>query len=220
MRISKSIILIAIYFLTPFSFAGRLLQFEYPSLLIFKSQAGVYGYYRSTLPEVSGIRKSPIECRFFFYSKGRPAIESGKYFADVFLTEGAFSKRNKSSDTFASIYHQDSTWFIQVQQQDASCDGAAGWDFRLGPNDRDVTRFDVTVNTGAMYLRLALKKEKILPHWKSISSQAIKNLNPGDVVAVTKEEFMFSKVRWLSPETGEIIEGWVRTETLVNPFPD
>lgn len=198
------------------SFAGTLFEFEYPSLLILESKGELYGYYGSTLPKVEGVRPHSVQCRFFFYSKGVKAKE--QYLANVFYTDGSFDVRRKPTDSPASIFRRDTRWIIQMQHQDASCDTAAGWNFRLDPDDSDVTKFEVAKSSEALFLRLIIKKSNILIRERGFAFSGI-SLVPGDVVVVDNEENGFSKVRFFNSEKNEAAMGWIRSKFLVNPFP-
>lgn len=219
-RISRRTFSLLLLLLASFAHAGVLLQFEYPALLILESKDGIYGYYGSTLSSVDEIRPRPVECKFFLYSAGKSSKAAVRYSAKVFFTEKSFVKRKKSYDGTASIFRQDSDWVIQMQRQDAGCDSAAGWNFRLGPNDREVTKFEVTGSVNAIYLRLVVKKANLFFRRGENFSQSRKFLVPGDVVAILDEEKDFSNIRFLNSRTNQTIEGWVRTEALVNPFPN
>lgn len=219
MRINKLILLLVVFLSANFAHAGVLLQFEYPTLLILESKDRVYGYYGSVLPKVSGVRPYSVECRFFFYSTDKSSGIDVKYPAKAFLTRNSFEEREKSIDSPASIFRRGSSWIVQMRHQDAGCDSAAGWNFRLGPDDQEVMRFEVIGSVSAFYLRLVIKKANIFSRGKSFTSSRV-FLVPGDVVAVVDEEEGFSKIRFLNSKSNQTTEGWVKTETLVNPFPN
>lgn len=201
---------------TGLSFAGTLFEFEYPALLILESKDELYGYYGSTLPRVQGVRPHPAQCRFFFYSKNGRAKE--QYSGNVFSTNGSFGVRRKPIDSPALIFRRNSNWIIQMRHQDASCDTGAGWNFRLGPDDPDVTKFEVVRSSDALFLRLIAKKANLLIRKAGYASSGI-SLVPGDVVVVDAEESGFSKVRFLSSQKNEVATGWIESRFLVNPFP-
>jgi hypothetical protein len=219
MIISKRILLFFAFLPINFAHAGVLLQFEYPALLILESKDKVYGYYGSALPKVSGVRPYPVECRFFFYSTDKSSGVNVQYPAKAFLTKNSFEEREKSIDSPASIFHRNSGWIIQLRRQDAGCDSAAGWNFRLGPDDQEVMQFEVIGSVNALYLRLVIKKASIFNRGKSFASSRV-FLVPGDVVAVVDEKEGFSKIRFMNSKSNQTIEGWVKAETLVNPFPN
>lgn len=216
MRISRLLFTLLGLWAAGLSSAGTLFEFEYQALLIIESKDKLYGYYGSTLPKVQGVRPHPAQCRFFFYSKNGRGEE--QYSANVFYTNGSFGVRRKSIDSPALIFRRNSNWIIQMRHQDASCDTAAGWNFRLDPDDPDVTKFEVVRSSEALFLRLIAKKANLLIRKTGFALSGI-SLVPGDVVVVDAEESGFSKVRFLNAQENKVATGWVESKFLVNPFP-
>ncbi|WP_295977226.1 hypothetical protein [uncultured Variovorax sp.] len=199
------------------SSAGTLFEFEYPALLILEAKDKVYGYYESTLPKVEGVRPHAAQCKFFFYSTSKKAKE--QYLAHIFYTKSSFDRRKNLIDSPATIFRRDSDWIIQMQHQDASCDTAAGWNFRLDPDDSDVTTFEVARTSTALSLRLITKKEIIRIRERGSALSKI-SLSPGNVVVVDEEKNELSKIRFFNSVKNEEVTGWIRSKFLANPFPN
>jgi hypothetical protein len=193
--------------------AGTLLEFDNNSLIAEISNEQIHGYY-GYIHQIN-----PFSCVFFFDAKtSNDKVKK----IEGYITDSTYKLRNQDLDSTGSIFiNKTGDWIIQFDHApDPGCINV-GDSFREGPDDSSPMQFTIKKRTNILGIRLVNSKRSFFYiQTDGAFSKQKRFLTASDVVVVFKEKSGFSYVRYRNPRSTRITTGWIRTQDLVNPYPD
>jgi hypothetical protein len=207
----KITIVFGLFISTTASNAASLYIFDTPLIYAIKKNGKIFGYYSS-----SG-RDS--QCQFLFRQVGNKKNTSFPILA--YETDNANLGEAQEIKSNGRIYIEGNQWTIQMGDEHLSgCSYKSVFpDFSPSPKDNGANKFKVIEIVPAQSIKI-LKDKHVLHDQINGTYKASKaHLTDGDIVTVLKEERNFSLVRYTNPDTTQIIQGWIKSNCLINPFP-
>jgi len=200
------------------AFAGTLLIFDNPRLVVLESGGEIVGYY--------GTHDRTSSCGFFFSTikeEGRSSefdrtlprpIETHVLAGPVY----DYSHRDSPFDIPGKLFQGPKGWMLQTSEIQAGCNNASGT-FEYGPDDLRAAWYFPVKKMPAINIRI-IGRRTFLYVLRGGKLSATKSfLTGGSAVAIIDRRRCFSNIRFVHPSTGKIAIGWVHTADLLNPFP-
>ncbi len=211
--------------LAPIAFSANLLQFDIGGLIITRTSAGrISGYYvgRSDESYISKKGDAIHVCQFLFHG---PLID--KNTARLSAWEVALIPPAENRRVSGAIYIQDDQWIIQFRPIPNGCRSKPDGDlFAVRSSSIDDATPTEEQGLHAKFLKatptLGIRVSKIAAPIKlepSSASSTIQEATLGDIFVAFRSQGKYSYVRHIDGETGRIVEGWLETTTLSDPFP-
>jgi hypothetical protein len=209
--------------LTTPGFAGQAILFDDASLVGYRDDGRIYGFYDA--------RNERFSCSFLFFQDGRESQSpnaQGYTDTDLFTfvpgnSSFEFSNRDKTFDIKGDLYRREDQWVIRTSTGQAGCENATGgFIFNLG--SKEASRYHVTGEIRAIGIRL-VKNKTLLYDYRGGRCLATKSyLTRWDAVVLLATRDRFSLVRYSDPRLnvrsyGRTTNGCVRSADLVDPFP-
>jgi hypothetical protein len=210
---------------TSTAFPTELLQFDSEGLIITRTSTGkIVGYYvgRSDESYISKKGEAIHVCQFLFQGS---LIDKGE--AKLSAWEVSLVPPQENRRVSGAIYIADDQWIVQFDPIPNGCRSKPDGD--LFAVRGSTTEHVVPTQEQGLHAKL-LKTTQILGIRVSKSNASIKleprdaskivqETTPGDVFITVRSQGKYSRVRHIDGETGRIVDGWIKTAELADPFP-
>ncbi|MGM9485720.1 hypothetical protein [Ideonella sp. YS5] len=221
----RLVALLVLSTLNSIAFAANLLQFDVGGLVITRTSTGnISGYYvgRSDESYISKKGDAIHVCQFLFHG-----LLIDKSEAKLSAWEVALIPPQENRRASGAIYIQDDRWIIQFRPIPNGCRSKPDGDqFAVRsssiddatPTEEQGLHAKLMRTTPVLGIRVSKTRApiKIKP---SAASKIIQEAAPGDIFVTFGSQGKYSRIRHIDGETGRIVEGWMETAALVDPFP-
>lgn len=193
--------------------ASTIYTFGSPNLHAIKTDDRLMGFF-SSLARGSG-------CIFFFYQtenkfKSRIPIR-------IYETDGKFPDSTSNNDANGEIYVNGDNWTLRSNNLNAGCTMKANIvfpDFAAPEDERKSNTFKVTKKFNGLAIKILDNKHYIYREINNSFVEQKSYLVNGDIVIVLAEKGEYSFVQYTNPMTTKITKGWIKSQSIVSPFPD
>jgi hypothetical protein len=211
--------------LTSIAFPANLLQFDVGGLIITRTSSGkISGYYvgRSDESYISKKGDAIHVCQFLFHG---PLVEKGA--AKLSAWEVALIPPAENRRVSGAIYIENDQWIIQFRPIPNGCRSKPDGDLfavrsssiaDTAPIEEQGLHAKLLKTTPALGIRVSKAKAPIKLE-PSAASRTIQEAALGDIFVALKSYGKYSYIRHIDGETGRIVEGWLETAALSDPFP-
>ncbi|VWC83716.1 hypothetical protein BLA50215_01404 [Burkholderia lata] len=202
--------------------AGEAFVFGSTNLIGFSDGVNIFGVYDA--------ENEKFSCSFLFFGGEADSSMIDDYKDTKVLTfvpgeeSLKFTDRSKFFDIPANLYRSGDEWVIRTKRSQAGCENAAGT-FIFDIDDDRTEHYVVTNKIPAIGIRLVMNKSNLYDYENGRFVRRKGYLVNRNVVVSLRQIGLFSFVRFINPRidtknAGQVTTGWVRTENLVNPFPE
>jgi hypothetical protein len=211
--------------LTSIAFPTNLLQFDAEGLIITRTSTGkIDGYYvgRSDESYISKKGDAIHVCQFLFHGS---QIDKGK--AKLSAWEVSLIPPQENKRVSGAIYINDDQWMVQFYPIPNGCRSKPDGD-RFAVRSSTIEHTVPTQQQG-LHAKLLNKTQiigiRVLKEKASVkaeprdTSKTVQEATPGDVFITIRSKGKYSRVRHIDGESSRVVDGWIRTAALVDPFP-
>lgn len=211
------------------AFAASLLTFDKYNFSVVRDKKDISGYYvgQSHKSNKSKDETIPRDCIFIFKKM------HGEWPITIWVVPQPVERWDLSPYTEGRIHIDDNLWTINLSDRPNNCASKPDGDQFLTPvlspkdlinpfpsnQENSGAKFTVTRSTPAIGIRWTTEAATIFHFVNRIFNETNTSLPVAQPVTLIKMRGKFSLVRHVNPANGEITNVWVKTSTLVNPFP-
>ncbi|HDR9485241.1 TPA: hypothetical protein QDB99_004505 [Burkholderia aenigmatica] len=226
LNLSKSVVLILVFFAQiVMARAGEVIIFNDPNLIGFDDGRRVVGMYDA--------ENEKFSCKFLFlagdsHDAGSVMDDGYKNIKMLTFLPGEksmkFPDRDKFFDVPANLYRRDDEWVIKTDTGQAGCENDTGT-FTFDVNFIGAVHYFEEKKISALGIRIINRRSTFYDYNDGRFIARKGYLVNRNLVVALRQVGQFSFVRFVNPRidtknAGQVTTGWVRTENLVNPFPE
>jgi hypothetical protein len=211
--------------LTSIAFPANLLQFDAEGLFIARASTGkINGYYvgRSDESYISKKGDAIHICQFLFQGS-----QIDKREAKLSAWEVSLIPPQENRRVSGAIYINDDQWIVQFYPIPNGCRSKPDGDLfavrsstveHKAPTQEQGLHARLLKTTPILGIRVSKAKASVTVE-PGDASKTVQEATPGDVFITIRSQGKYSRVRHIDGETGRVVDGWIETAALVDPFP-